>query len=775
MLHHPVIALMATVLLVAACSSESGPKAVEDRADAGGGGHEEAPVNVAPDREAEGEATSGATLDDSELEATSAAGEVGDPGAAESPTSTIDVLDDAGRAEEPPTSTTSPAEQPEVGEDQPVLVAEPPEEPDEPQESDQSGEVAEPQEPSEPEETDDPQESDQSGEVAEPQEPSEPEEPDQTEPEPVEPTPTAEVIVSGSPAPEWPFRGIVETDFVWDSDVYVIRYLSSRDRTVTETMVAGLIRDDYLDGRIGSVSEAGVTVSATRGSERVEIVVPWGETARVVPRDQYPDGDASWQDIRLSVTSLTHGYIIGGTPFDVSVHGNGVRVQAGDAAANYGYYYSGDGDPPESPELYGGALDSWTDVYFMGTDGEFVGFATRPYEPAGAAASAYLLSMRTGEVLACGIAGDGLVLVQPPDEGLLVEEIKLPNNRQLHSDEQCGEQSASLAELWGSLPPPGAPYAPRQPGPEPAPLPLATAPPWPFRGAVLALQRYSPSSFSYETVLQYYSSEDGSVTEFVFGPMRTLSRDLAVDANEHAVEVSRYGWAVRVPWGEAAELLEVDQARSRTTRATAYPTRLEFGPSYAKLEIESVYAHTLVTRFSARGKQSWYVWSAPDESRIDTELEISSSPPVFSFWLRGTDGRIAAISQRGYGEDCAYMCSPVLTVLISLETGQVLSCGWESDGVHALVFVAPTGSNMTRNVTLPPSGWLDPHQCYSQRTDALGNCSWVWSYSNDESTCGRLFELAPLSDGIADVLLVPARIQVDLDRRRLLIQPVLSG
>ena len=765
MLHRPVITLMATVLLVAACASESGPKTVEDRADTDGGEHEEAPVTVAPDREAEGEATSGATFDDSELEAPSAAEEMGDPGAAEAPTSTIDVLDGAGRAEEPPTSKTSPAEQPEVGEDQSIPDAEQPEEPDELQEPDQSGEVAEPQEPSEPEEFEQTQEPEQIEQAEQPEEP---------EPEPVEPTPTAEVIVSGSPAPEWPFRGLVETDFVSDSDVYVIRYLRSRDRTVTETMVAGLIRNDYLDGRIGSVSEAGVTVSATRGSERVEIVVPWGETASVVPRGQYPDGDASWQDIRLSVTSLTHGYIIGGTPFDVSVHSNGVRVQAGDSAANYGYYYSGDGDPPQNPELYGGSLDSWTDVYFLGTDGEFVGFATRPYEPAGARASAYLLSMRTGEVLACGIAGDGLVLVQPPDEGLLVEETTLPNNRQLHSDEQCGEQSASLTELWGSLRPSGAPYPPRQPGPEPAPLPLATAPPWPFRGAVLALQRYSPSSFSYETVLQYYSSEDGSVTEFVFGPMRTLSRDLAVDANEHAVEVSRYGWAVRVPWGEAAEPLEVDPDRPRAARATAYPTRLEFGPSHAKLEIESVYAHALVTRFSAHNKQSWYVWSAPDESRIDTEVEIISRPPVFPFWLRGTDGRIAAISQRGSGEDCAYMCSPVLTVLISLETGQVLSCGWESDGVHALVFVAPTGSNMTRNVTLPPSGWLDPRQCYTHRTDAFGNCSWL-AYSPDEPTCSRHFKLTPLSDGIADVLLVPARIQADMDRRRLLIQPVLSG
>ena len=163
------------------------------------------------------------------------------------------------------------------------------------------------------------------------------------------------------------------------------------------------------------------------------------------------------------------------------------------------------------------------------------------------------------------------------------------------------------------------------------------------------------------------------MTELVFGPMRTRSRDLAVDANEHAVEVTRSGWAVRVPWGEAAELLEADLYGPRTARTTAYPKLLEFGWSRARLEIESIFAPGLVPRFSAAdyysNEQSWYVWSAPNEDRIDTELEISNRQPTWPFWLRGTDGLIAAISQRESSETCAYMCNPLLTVLISLETG----------------------------------------------------------------------------------------------------------
>ena len=748
---------MATALLVAACSSESGPGAVEDQADANGGEHEEAPITVAPDREAEGEATTGATLDDSELEAPSAAEEVGDPGGAEAPTSTIDVLDDAGRAEEPSTSTTPPAERPEVDEGQPIPAAEQPEEPVEPEQPDQSGEVVEPQEPSESEE------------------PKQIEGPEQPEPEPVEPTPIAEVIASGSPAPEWPFRGLVQAEYVLDSDAdysaYVIRYFDSSDRSITETVVEGVNPPNCYWASIGAVSEAGVTVSGGRRT----IVVPWGETARVVPPDQYSDSDASWQDIRSASQDLTHGYVIGGMPFDVSLHNNGVRVSAGAVAANYRYPYHGDDEPPENPELYGGVLGSWEGVRFLGTDGEFVGFVTWPSEPACAPGKAYLLSMRTGEVAACAHLGGGLVLVQPPDEGLLVEEIALPDNRQLHA-EQCG----NLTERWGSLPPSGAPYPPRHPGPEAAPLPMTTAPEWPFRGVVLALQRLVPDISSYETVLQYRSSEDGSMTEFVFGPMSTRSYVLLLEADETAVELSRGDWAVRVPWGGPAELVDAERRRAGPARTTTFPTLIEFGWNRVRIEIESFAAEQLITRLGvgpywAGGEESWYVWSAPDERLINTQVSVRTRRPASSsFWLRGTDGRVVAVSQQTFGSEfCAYRCDPVLTLLISLETGEVLNCGVELDGADALVFVAPAGSSMTSDVKLPPSGWLDRDQCYSYPTDDVSGCSWLWLFTVDDPECGRFFELAR-SDAIARVSLIPARIRIDIDRRDLLIQPAAS-
>ena len=602
-----------------------------------------------------------------------------------------------------------------------------------------------------------------------PDEPEEPQEDEQPEPveqsEPVEPAPEPEVVVRGSPAPPWPFRGLVEVDYDWGEGdaphTLTIRYLSSRARSVTEMVVEGLESMACGQASIGVISEAGVTVDALWNPREgpggyVTLAIPWGGTPTVVIQGPLPEADASWQDLLPSAYSIAHGYVVGGSAFDVSIHANGLRLLAGEAAESYQYETWGsgfpdgeEGPPPESVELYGDALSTFDGAYFLGTDGEFAGFATFPYEPACAPATGYLVSMRTGEAFACGFAADGIALVQPPQEGLLVEEVSLPDNRRLR--EQCS--NGNLAERWASLPQPPAPYPPKPPPAEPI-LPTQTAPQWPFRGAVLALQRYVPQRFSYETVLQYHSSEDGSVTELVFGPMRDRSRDLAIEADEHGVEVRRRDWAVRVPWGDTAEPVDIESAAARPARTTAYPTRIAFGLHETQMEVESFITQRQVSRLTvgpywAGGQQSWYIWSAPDDSMINTPLDIRRQHSGQPFWLRGTDGRVMAISQQDSSEMCSYACDPVLTVLMSLETGQVLSCGIELDGANALVFVAPSDSSITPDAKLPPSGWLDLSGCYG------------------------LFELIALPDDTA-VTVVPAWIQADLARHQLLIQPAVG-
>lgn len=410
------------------------------------------------------------------------------------------------------------------------------------------------------------------------------------------------------------------------------------------------------------MNEAGVAIetmwnpsSGARGYGT--LIIPWGDTPRVVAQRLYTEGDTWWQDLLTATYDLAHGYVIGGTAFDVSIHANGLRLQAGDAAASYQYETWGsphadgeDSPPPENVQLYGDRMATLDSAYFLGTDGEFVGFATHPWEPNCAPSTGYLVSMRTGEAFACGFAADGIALVQPPEEGLLVEEVALPDNLQLR--EECG--TGDLAERWAALPRASAPYLPR-PGPAAPPLPTAPGPQWPFRGAVLALQRYVPQLFSYETVLQYRSSEDGSVTELTFGPMRRRSQDLVIETDEHGVEMWNRDWAVRVPWGDTAELVDIEPATVRPTSTTTYPTLMTFGSRKTSIEIESFVAREQISRLTvgphrAGGQRSWYVWSGPAASMTNTSLEISSRHSGLPVWLRGDrrdgDGHQPAELQR---------------------------------------------------------------------------------------------------------------------------------
>ena len=175
-----------------------------------------------------------------------------------------------------------------------------------------------------------------------------------------------------------------------------------------------------------------------------------------------------------------------------------------------------------------------------------------------------MVSLRTGEVVACRRSSNDLALVQPPNQGLLVENVALARTVWV-GDQQCDHTSSRLTDLWSALPVPPDPYPPVATPPEPDILPADVAPPWPFRGAVLAFQRYDPEEFDYDIVLQYRSSGDGSVTEIVFGSLRLRSQELVVEASQDGVEVSQTGWPawrtnwrVKVPWGGSPERLAVD-------------------------------------------------------------------------------------------------------------------------------------------------------------------------------------------------------------------------
>ena len=598
--------------------------------------------------------------------------------------------------------------------------------------------------------------------------------------EPIEPTPVGELALPDSAAPAWPFRGLIEGNFYRDSDNdrsgLVLRYHSSQDRTTTEIVVQDVEPSGSYcwSVNLGTVSEAGVIIGAGRDLvdaageltwESVDVVVPWGEAAKVVPPQEFPDGEASWSDIMLSAYDADRGHVIGGMPFDISIHANGVRVRAGEEAGRYllADLAGIEGPPPEDLTLYGDITSSWDQLLFLGTDGEFVAFGTWPYEPACGPQRQYVVSLRTGEVVACRRSSNDLALVQPPNQGLLVENVVLAGALWV-GDQQCDHTSGSLTEFWSALLVPPDPYPPVTTPPEPDVLPADTAPQWPFRGAVLAFQRYDSERFDYDIVLQYHSSDGGSVTEIVFGPVRLRSQELVVEASQDGVEVSQTGWPawrtnwrVRVPWGGSPERLAVDPDRVAQLRAEEYPTVIEFGSRRIEIDPYHIrdgrYGYVLAIRLAVDGEHSWHVWSKPRDDLINTELEMSSELVYESVWLRGTDGRTAAISRWEYPEICGWLCDPLLTYMVSFETGEVLSCGLESSGEHALAFVAPRDAESDSEFVLPPSGWLDL----------------------DGAECNRLFELAATPGSASGPVPTRALIQADTDRHRMLIQPAHGG
>ena len=149
------------------------------------------------------------------------------------------------------------------------------------------------------------------------------------------------------------------------------------------------------------------------------------------------------------------------------------------------------------------------------------------------------------------------------------------------------------------------------------------------------------------------------------------------------------------------------------------------------------------------GEQSWHVVSEPRDDLINTDLEMSSELVDESVWLRGTDGRAAAISRWQHPEICGWLCDPFLTYMVSLQTGEVLSCGFESSGRHALAFVAPRDVEPDSEVVLPPSGWLDL----------------------DSAECKQRFAFVVAPGDGSGPIPTRAAIRADADRRTMLIQP----
>ena len=642
------------------------------------------------------------------------------------------------------------------------------------------------------------------------------------------------VVTPGVTAPATPFRGIVSvgSDYDPDSDIetIIIGYHNSADRTNTELRVAGIktggpmsVRADsrglvirrgggafsfpdsctlepsesYLHFNIGGAGNRIVD----RGYYAV-VTVPWGGTPRI--DGIRLDADDSFEFASTEpYTFATHNGL-GGALFDIGAHANGIHIVAGEEVGAYVITRYGDEAPPEGVGLYGDYRSSNLndDVFLLGTDGELLAFVIWRFEPAWAPQEVTVLSMRTGEVIACGSSWDwaGFLLISPPDEGLLVSDIRLPPSGWLNNEGACthGLGDDFFAYL-AAQPVPEAPQVVR--APRPISLPSTQAPAAPFQGIVRAFTRYNPASYAHDHVVQYYDSRTGEVTEIAFDDIGTgrFGRGFETDLRiaPDGVVVGRRGSVLlTIPWGAAPELTHAEllapqqdgsglvlgdgvddpnnpyatacetaslEVRGKTLRATL---RLaDYGDEWSRLRLLEL------THGDARAR---YLLAAPVEP-LSEELEVSTicdDNLVFEAEydtprVHGTDGTVLALSyQYAAGEPFFSEPGTELAFLVSLDTGSILACGIEPRYSEMEFVTDDPPDGPERPAVLPASGWLDPRPCTDAPDVSTEGCTSIFWGRPVEQTCARELDFRTIGETTDGISTTPATITVvaELDR-----------
>ena len=458
---------------------------------------------------------------------------------------------------------------------------------------------------------------------------------------------------------------------------------------------------------------------------------------------------------------------LGGIAIAVQSHTNGVRLAAGEAVAGYALSPEGSRRPPEQTRLMGRYRLDESYVSLEGTDGESVAFSWNSSPADCTAKDVYVISMRSGELVACGAVFNGdMLLVAPEDGGLLVDKIVLPPSGWLDKG-SCphgmdGELFTALEERPEALSPRGAAGPP-----EPVALPTSAAPGWPFHGVVRAYQRYEPAGFRHDLIVQYYRTDELALVEVAFdeAQLAGLVRDFFVA--ELGVAVARHeasGERIVIPWEEAPRLITAVAAsaegwQSRREALPRYPTSIPLGSGAVEMAGYEPWPVGMIN-LSHGGTQRWYLTaSAPETRPAEIEINLGERSPAWTAHLRGTDGNTLALTYlHQYFDDCVSVCGLELTYLISLTTGDVLACGVESTHSQMAFVVSADDLADVGAPVLPPSGWLDPEPCLRGSPAGAHGCSILVHEHEPETTCVREFDLRATGHRIEGASAIPASV-----------------
>ena len=405
------------------------------------------------------------------------------------------------------------------------------------------------------------------------------------------PLPAPYLVSPEITAPEWPFYGVVTVfeDYDATPSRIVVRFHDAVTRNATDIAVASAtfpywanISTTTAGVLFGPISEYSFYSSRPGcddawSSDRTEIVIPWGETARLMPAD-VKSGPGYGQLLPWNAERFTTG----GTTFQIASEGRRVHLRAGDSTGSYELSGTGHRGSDDAPGYQ--RLDGYWD-YLRGTDGEHLVIASWPEEPAAAPEQIYVLSLRAGEIVACGILWDlRMEFVAPPGDGLLVDEPALPPAGEIDLDDACqrdldGEFFSYLSDLPET--------APRSPAvPQPIDLPDQRAPESSFHGMVHSYTQRSLEVFDGRRHVQFYDIDAGKLTEVVIDDFDFVGLELRLEPGSSGISIARHeptGTRLVLPWGGLPVLLGPQDRRFIAGRTQSLASAPDHGAEAARL------------------------------------------------------------------------------------------------------------------------------------------------------------------------------------------------
>ena len=491
------------------------------------------------------------------------------------------------------------------------------------------------------------------------------------------------------------------------------------------------------------------------------VLLPWNSQPQAEP---IPLHVVRSLRLDLRATPSWSDTLIAGTAdIGVGMHTNGVRLSVGSLAAGYTLNSVGVAGLPPQSSLMGDYRVWGSSVMLDGTDGELVAFSVWRDSSPCSSRQTFVISLRDGEVTACGDIDNGdLLLLAPSQDNLAVGEARLAPSGWLDPASCPTALAEDFFEGIEQLPPRSPPSGigtAQEPD-----LPEEMAPDLPFGGVIRSSLRYDPSRYSHDLVVEFFDPSSRSASEIVFTPEMFAGFEPGLSVVPDGLVVARRdgtGDRLVIPWGSAPEFVDVDEPdngrwATEPPSLARHPTSLPLGSGTVRIAGYKPWPVGMLT-LSHDDNTTTLVLSAPPEV-VPESLDdvLGERSPSWTTSLRGTDGNALAFTYlHSYFDDCLSLCGLELTYLVSLLTGEVLTCGVEPRYSEFAFIAAPDAASPSAPLKLPPTGWLKPEPCLAGiLANGLG-CSILVHESEPETRCIREFSLASAASGIAGAEITP--------------------